>query len=52
MSKSISFELPVKLITALAVPHDELLPVLSQFKSTLFELPCKLITPVYDAPFI
>ena len=36
----------------LAGTNDELLPVLSEFKSTLFELPCKLITPVYDAPFI
>ena len=52
MSKSISFELPVKLITALAVPHELLLPPVSQFKSTLFELPCKLITPVYVAPAI
>ena len=46
MSKSMSFELPVKLITALAVPQELLLPVLSQFKSTLFELPTKLMTPV------
>ena len=52
MSRSISFELPVKLTTALTLPHDELPFVLSQFKSTLFELPCKLITPVYVAPLI
>jgi len=47
-----SFELPVKLITALAVPQEELFPVLSQFKSTLFEFPTKLIVPVYVAPLI
>ena len=52
MSRSISFELPVKLTTALTLPHDELPFVLSQFKSTLFELPAKLITPVYVAPLI
>ena len=46
ISKSMSFELPMKLITALALPHDELLPPLSQFKSTSFELPCRLICPV------
>ena len=47
MSKSMSFELPVKFITALAVPQELLLPVLSQFKSTLFELPTKLMTPQF-----
>ena len=52
MSRSTSFELPVKLITAFTVPHDELLLPLSQFKSTSFELPAKLITPVYVAPLI
>ena len=45
-SRSISFELPVKLITALTVPQELLELPLSQFKSTSFELPCKLITPV------
>src|SRR5210317_2435533 len=52
MSKSISFDEPVKLITAFTLPQDELLPVLSQFKSTSFESPAKLITPVYVAPLI
>ena len=46
ISKSISFELPIKLITALALPQELLAPVLSQFKSTSFELPCRLICPV------
>ena len=36
MSRSISFELPVKLTTALTVPHDDTVPPLSQFKSTSF----------------
>ena len=31
ISKSMSFELPIKLITALALPQELLLPVLSQF---------------------
>ena len=46
ISKSISFELPVQVMFAVAVPQLELLPVLSQLKSMLFELPVMSQVPV------
>ena len=46
ISKSISDELPVQVMFAVAVPQLELLPVLSQLKSMLFELPVISQVPV------
>ena len=46
ISKSISCELPVQVIFAVAVPQLELLPPLSQLKSMLFELPVIAQVPV------
>ena len=46
ISKSISCELPVQVIFAVAVAQLELLPPLSHLKSILFELPVIFQVPV------